>query len=181
MQQEGAAMSDFQFHRIPGMDEPSATWITSNQVLDGLISHHSQYIKPATRIATLIRQELEAIFPLLDTICLRTCPWCPDPCCIVTKVWYDFIDLVFLHLIEVSLPPGPLASKLEDPCRYLSSWGCQLPRLIRPWGCIQYICSTQRKNLHRWKPGDEAQLDLVFNKIKDRRYQLETEFQRAMV
>ena len=174
-------MSDFQFHRIPGMDEPSATWITSNQVLDGLISHHSQYIKPATRIATLIRQELEAIFPLLDTICLRTCPWCPDPCCIVTKVWYDFIDLVFLHLIEVSLPPGPLASKLEDPCRYLSSWGCQLPRLIRPWGCIQYICSTQRKNLHRWKPGDEAQLDLVFNKIKDRRYQLETEFQRAMV
>jgi hypothetical protein len=150
-------------------------------VLDRLICYHRKDIKPATRIATTIHHELEAIFPLLDKICRRTCPWCPDPCCIVTKVWYDFIDLVFLHLIEVPLPPGPLAYQLEEPCRYLSTGGCTLPRLIRPWGCIQYICPTQRKNVHRRKPDDEARLDLALKKIREKRYQLETQFQRAMV
>jgi len=181
MQKEDRSLSDLQFHRIPGMDEPSTTWATSNQALDRLICRHHRYIKPAARIAAVIRQELELIFPLLDTVCRLTCPWCPDPCCIVTKVWYDFIDLIFLHLIEVPLPPGPLAFRPEDPCRYLSSKGCQLSRLIRPWGCIQYTCPTQRKNLHRYRPDDERQIDLAFNKIRDRRSQLETEFQRAVV
>ena len=174
-------MSDLQFHRIPGMDGPPEAWVSSNQELDRLISYHREDIKPAARIATVIHHELEAIFPLLDKVCRRTCPWCPDPCCIVTKVWYDFIDLVFLHLIEVPLPPGPLAYQLEEPCRYLSPRGCKLPRLIRPWGCIQYICPTQRRNLHRRKPDDEAKLDLTLDKIRNKRYQLETAFQHAMV
>ncbi len=174
-------MADLQFHQIPDVDGPSETWVSSNQVLDRLICYHHKDIKPATRIATAINHELETIFPLLDKICRRTCPWCPDPCCIVTKVWYDFIDLVFLHLIEVPLPPGPMAYQLEEPCRYLSSRGCKLPRLIRPWGCIQYICPTQRKNVHRHKPDDEAKIDLALNKIRDKRYQLENQFQRAMV
>lgn len=179
--ESGRAYSDLEFYRIPGIDKPPASWVTSNQVLSQLIRRHSRNLKPVTRIAAVIRQELEAIFPLIDTVGQHTCPWCPNPCCIVTKVWYEFIDLIFLHLIEAPLPPGPLASRLEDPCRYLSHRGCRLPYLIRPWGCTQYTCPTQRTNLHRCRPDDETQLDMAFVKIRGRRYQLEKAFQRAVV
>lgn len=172
---------DLQFHRIVGLNGPSQTWVVSNRALNRLIRRRFRHLKPAREVAARIRQELETIFPLLDTVCRRTCPWCPDPCCIVTKVWYDFIDLIFLHLIELPLPPGPLAARLEDPCHYLSPRGCRLPRLIRPWGCIQYTCPAQWNNLHHHSADDEKQLDLAFNRIREKRYQLEMEFQRGVV
>jgi hypothetical protein len=104
--------------------------------------HHRFFA--AISVAESIRNRLQAVFPLLSEICLGTCPWCPEPCCIVTRVWYDFRDILFFHLTEVPIPPGPLTGEEREPCRYLTFRGCSLPRIQRPWGCTQYLCPTQR-------------------------------------
>ena len=176
----GMSSSDLRFLRCAGLDEPPGKWVATNRELGGLIRRHGRGLQPAAAVAAGIRAELEAIFPLIDAVCQRTCPWCPDPCCIVTRVWYDFIDLLFLHLIEAPLPPGPLAYRLEDPCRYLASRGCRLPRLIRPWGCTQYTCPVQYTSLRHFDPAAEKKLDGALGRVRESRYQLEAEFQREM-
>ncbi|MGB5987685.1 MAG: hypothetical protein WBG37_20440, partial [Desulfobacterales bacterium] len=101
------------FFQVPAVKGPSAVWAASHQALWRLIRRHQRDLRPCQGVAIEIRQQLAALFPLLDAVCRRTCPWCPDPCCIVTTVWYDFIDLLFLHFIETPLPPAPLADRLD--------------------------------------------------------------------
>jgi hypothetical protein len=168
------------FQRVPGVPAPPTVWMQSNRLLGRLTQRHRQCLVEARRTALNIRTELEALFPLIDMVSGTTCP-CPDPCCVVTKVWYDFIDLLFFHLISVPLPPGPLADRLEDPCRYLSPSGCRLPRLIRPWGCLQYTCPIQRRYLRERYTQGEINLDLAMGRVRMLRYQLEEDFQRAVV
>jgi hypothetical protein len=175
------ADADLRFLRVFGVERPPATWVASNRGLHRLIRRHHRQLGEAAAVAAAIRRALTAIFPLLDSVSRVTCPECPDPCCVVTTVWFDFIDLLFLHLIAVPLPPAPLANRLSDPCRYLSPHGCRLTRLVRPWGCLQYTCPTQRSHLRRQSPPAEAPFDEAIAKIKKLRYQLESEFERIVV
>jgi hypothetical protein len=165
------------FQSIPGVSASPTTWVNSNQTLGRFIQ--GQRLNAARKTASQIHNELTALFPLIDRVSRATCP-CADACCLVTKVWFDFIDLLFFHLISVPLPPAPLADRLEDPCRYLSPKGCRLPRLIRPWGCLQYTCPIQRRYLCKHHPQDEARLDLTLEHIRTLRYRLEDEIKRAV-
>jgi hypothetical protein len=165
------------FQPIPGVSASPAVWVNSNQALGRFIQR--QRLDAARRTASKIRQELTVLFPLIDRVSRATCP-CADACCLVTKVWFDFTDLLFFHLISVPLPPAPLADRLEDPCRYLSSQGCRLPRLIRPWGCLQYTCPIQRRYLRGHYPQAEIDLDLALGRIRTLRYRLEDEIQSTV-
>jgi hypothetical protein len=178
----GKAAFEVAFEQVPGVSasvSPTA-WVKSNRLLGRFTQHHLHRLVLARRTAVNIRQELEALFPLIDKVSRATCPWCPDPCCVVTKVWYDFIDLLFFHLISLPLPPAPLADELEAPCRYLSPRGCRLSRLLRPWGCLQYTCPSQKRYLREHQPQDEARLDLALERVRTLRYQLADEFQHAV-
>jgi hypothetical protein len=168
------------FQKIPGVSAPPRIWVNSNQVLDRFIRHHRNHLEEAGGTALRLCKELTALFPLIEKVSRATCPRCEDPCCIVTKVWYDFIDLLFFHLISAPLPPRPLADRLEDPCQYLSPRGCRLSRLIRPWGCLQYTCPSQKRFLRERHPQAEQGLDLALGRIRTLRYRLEDQFQRAV-
>jgi hypothetical protein len=160
------------------MPASPTAWVNSNQALGRFIQ--GQRLEKARKTADKIRQELTALFPLIERISRATCP-CIDVCCLVTKVWFDFTDLLFYHLISIPLPPGPLAEGLEDPCQYLSPHGCRLPRLIRPWGCLQYTCPAQRRYLMNHHPQDEARLDRARMRVKTLRYRLEYEFKQTVI
>lgn len=175
----GKLDADLCFQQVPGIGPPSATWASSNRELHTLVCRHRHRLKDCVAIAANIRRDLEALFPLIGTVSTATCPECQAPCCVVTKVWYDFIDLLFLHLIAVPLPPAPLADSVMAPCRYLSASGCLLVQLIRPWGCIQYTCPTQEHFLERFHPHANKHFYQDLDRIKNARYQLESAFLRA--
>ena len=130
-----------------GLLDVDRRWISTNGALLAWLESRGPALSVARGIAESIRKQLEALFPLMDDLSRATCPWCPEPCCIVTRVWFDFRDLLLLHLLAVPVPPGPIGRRSGIPCRYLRAHGCRLPRLLRPWACSQYVCGTQRRFL----------------------------------
>jgi hypothetical protein len=147
-------------------------WKTSNRALGRWIESKWNELSQARKIAREIRRHLESIFPLLDEISWDTCPWCPEPCCIVNKVWLDFEDLLFLHLLDLRIPPAQLITGDGDACRYLTHRGCKLPRLIRPWACTLHMCPTQMGCLGRKRPSVQSEYQSTIQSIKNRRFDM---------
>jgi hypothetical protein len=161
--------------------EVDRRWISTNRTLLAWLETLRPALGGATDTAGSIRTRIEALFPLMDELCRATCPWCPEPCCIVTRVWFDFRDLLFFHLIAAPIPPGPVCRESKTPCRYLSAHGCRLPRLLRPWACSQYFCATQRRLLAKTKGKARVMaLDAEITEIALMRFAMEEAVQETL-
>jgi hypothetical protein len=169
-------MNAVQFYTDVPSGPADRMWQDSNRALQRLITRHQAGLERSMSIGQMILHLLESIFPLLDELCRSTCRWCPEPCCIVNKVWINFQDLLFLHLTGCSIPPGQLCGDQYAPCRYLGRNGCRLPRRIRPWGCTQYICSTQKKRLEKNHAGRQKHLEETIHAIRLARLDMEESF-----
>ncbi|MBW1840731.1 MAG: hypothetical protein JRF27_00795 [Deltaproteobacteria bacterium] len=157
-----------------------AVWNEAILTMDHLIQLHRPELGPAEAVAQDVLKQLTSVFSLLEDLCSTTCPRCPDPCCLKAKVWFDFKDLLFLHLADQQLPLNPLMGSLRDTCRCLSHSGCTLPRIIRPWICTWYLCPPQVANL-REKPGSmQAAFSRAVQSVKAGRKKMETEFIRVV-
>ncbi|MGD8367704.1 MAG: hypothetical protein PVG78_08680 [Desulfobacterales bacterium] len=139
-------------------------WRASNRLVSDYVSVNRQRLSEAIRLAWSIRDRLTALYPIMADLCRSTCPWCPEPCCIVNRVWFDFRDVLFFHMTAVPLPPGPLGSDQREACRYLTPRGCALSQLQRPWGCTQYVCATQRRFLA--KSGGQVAMERLDSEIQ---------------
>ena len=159
---------------------PIIKWRESNYALDHLIRRHRLHLKSARSIAQDIRLTLESLFPTLDDLCIQSCPWCPEPCCITAKVWIDFRDLLFMHLDGQPIPAAQLFDASEDLCRYLGPKGCQLPRMLRPWACTWYLCPTQTAILRRHTDATQHAFQTQLQSIKQLRLAVEAEFIRVI-
>ena len=151
-------------------------WKDSNRALGNLIARHRSKLGRAATLAERIRFRLESLFPLLDRLVRLTCPWCPEPCCIVNKAWFDFQDLLFLHLTRQQIPPAPLTLDPADTCRYLSLRGCILPRIIRPWTCTGYICPTQMRRFSGKGLYDKGAMQAMLDRVSADRMDMEDAF-----
>jgi hypothetical protein len=109
-----------------------------------------------------------------------TCPWCPDHCCLTAKVWFDFKDLLFLHLNGHQIPPAQLLSNLKETCAYWRPNGCKLPRIARPWVCTWYLCPTQTANLLQKPKSVRHNFSRAIQDIKTARKKMESEFIRIV-
>jgi len=155
-------------------------WREANQTMNHLIHLHRPALERAKGFAYGILDQLMPIFSRLDDLCAVTCPWCPDPCCRVAKVWVDFKDLLFLHLTDQPIPPVQLMKNLDKRCYYLGSRGCTLPRVIRPWICTRYLCPSQMASLRK-RPGSAQEFfEPAFQAVKAGRNKMETEFIRIV-
>lgn len=76
-----------------------------------------------TRIAWCIKRNLASLSVSFDRLCSMTCYRCPDPCCLTASVWYDFKDLLFIYLIQGSLPPHQAIRVGRSRCRVYPSFG----------------------------------------------------------
>ncbi len=119
---------------------------------------------------------LERIFPLLDALCRDTCPRCPDPCCLHAAVYADFRDLLFFSLTNTEPLEMQLRMADGDTCRCLSSQGCMLPRLQRPWICTWYLCPAQRALLKTWSNGPQQDLLEGLERVRAGRKRMEEAF-----
>jgi len=98
------------------------------------------------QIQLLIRRIAEGIRSMdgvMTRYCELTCPFCEDPCCTGLKVFYNQADMLYLVTLGEELPPGQTRAQAAEPCRYLAPDGCLLPRIIRPYVCVWFICEAQ--------------------------------------
>ena len=131
-------------------------------------------------MAGLLETQLKTLFPILDELCINTCPRCPEPCCLTAKVWFDFRDLLFLHLTRKAVPLSPPLAAVEDTCRYSGHNGCLLPRSSRPWICTWYLCPAQTAILRKRDRHQYDALHRIVKEIKILREELEEEFIRVV-
>ena len=155
-------------------------WIAANQSLKFHQRIYPHEFEPVTALAKKLRQRLESTFSDLDELCIDSCPWCPEPCCLKASVWFDLKDLLFLHFNGQSIPPAQPKDHLGMPCRYLGPGGCRLPRITRPWICTWYLCPTQTAKLRNGHQGKRNFLNQAFVQIKSERNLLENEYIRII-
>lgn len=155
-------------------------WDEANRSVEHLIGLHRPELEQTFFLARNIQGQLESIFPLIDDLCASTCPWCPDPCCMIAKVWIDFQDLLFLHLSGQVIPQAQLLQELGNTCRYWSHRGCTLTRIVRPWICTWYSCPPQMANFRKQHPVVQETFNHAVQAIKTARNQMEAEFIRVV-
>ena len=151
-------------------------WREANTSLGDITQRYSAELKPTLALASAIRIKLSSIFRVLDGLCLETCPQCPDPCCLNASPWFDFRDLIFLHLNDLQDPNGQPIATMAGICRYSSTRGCKLPRISRPWICTWYLCPVQTANLKMRRSHQRLDLTRAMDDIKALRKEMEDAF-----
>jgi len=126
-----------------------------------------------------VRNRLALISSLLHTLALETCRFCPGSCCQTASPWYDFRDLLFLHLTDVIVPERQLLQQRNDICRYESPAGCRLERLQRPFVCTWYLCPAQKRELDE-RTAEKKIVFVTLQEIKSLRKEMEISFIKAL-
>ena len=155
-------------------------WQEANDSIDFHVNRYRADLKSAMAAARDLRRLLASLFPQLNNLCMATCPWCPEPCCLTASPWYDLRDLVFLHLNSLEIPLTQTIHAYKETCRYLSPRGCTLSRITRPWICTWYLCPVQTAYLKKAGRSQWRAIDRKVFGIKRLRKQLEEEFIRVI-
>jgi hypothetical protein len=156
-------------------------WMEINRAIRGGIHTRASAADRIRELAGAIHGRLESLWPLLEKLCLTTCIHCPSPCCLSASIWFDFRDLLYLHLNDLSPPDCQPISSLSQTCRFLSPRGCSLPRAVRPWICIWYLCPTQTRRLRNTPDNRYARVRQILQDLKAARRRLEDRFIHTIV
>jgi hypothetical protein len=158
-----------------------AEWHEANQTMKYLIRlHRSALNRAAAKAAEIQRLLASEIFPLMDELCLLTCPHCPDPCCLKATVWIDFQDMLFLNLSGQMIPPRQLMKARGETCAYLGIRGCTLPRMSRAWTCTRYMCPPQTAILRKRPSAVQDAFGEAIQAVKQARRDIEGLFISAL-
>ena len=154
----------------------AADWRQANLALQHLCIQHQAPLALARATARTLKSHLEALYPLLDDLCAQTCSGCAEPCCHVATVWFDFRDLVFMHLSGQAITAAQLSRRTDGACRCCGPKGCRLPRLSRPWTCAWYLCPPQKFLLAEMPAETLAFFEKAVAAIKALRKKMEADF-----
>ncbi len=166
-----------------GMSPPwqtSELWQAANEALADTIQRYKADLQQPREIAGKIFKRIEKLDDLMDSLCALSCPGCRDSCCHRASPWYDFKDLLYIHLAMVMLPPGQIFGSKGHICRYITPSGCALPRVRRPFICTWYLCTLQKKCLQRMAASKAQFLFNSLTALKTGRNQLENQFVRIV-
>jgi hypothetical protein len=94
-------------------------------------------------LAGQIREAVQWLEPMMTQYCDLTCPGCDDPCCRANAIFYNRTDMLCMLAMDISPPPGQTRILPFQSCRYLTSNGCCLQRIARPYVCVWFLCEAQ--------------------------------------
>lgn len=122
------------------------SWIQVNASLADLLANriNREEREMLHQISCGIQENLQKIAEVIGPACQVCCTSCRTICCTHAKPYFDFRDLLYLHLAGFTTPKTQPISEYAGTCAYLSATGCTLNRTIRPWICTWYICSEMR-------------------------------------
>ncbi|MEF8943103.1 MAG: hypothetical protein V5B78_09970 [Desulfohalobiaceae bacterium] len=115
---------------------------------------------------------LEFSIPVMEELCEKTCPACPDPCCARAQARFHVAELLFLHLAEQPVPLAQTGPVDRAGCRYLGNQGCLLPHLSRPWICRWYLCPEQKRLVQHFPESGQRRFELALERIRKLRRDL---------
>lgn len=153
-------------------------WRAANATVSFLLHRYRHQAADLKRSAAQLKARVHSIFPDLDEMCAMSCAWCPEPCCLGARIWWDLRDLLFLHLNRREMAARQPIGHDEHPCRYLGPRGCRLDRLDRPWICTWYLCPPQKAYLGQTAPRRLAAVQAQIAAIQNGRKRLENDFIR---
>jgi hypothetical protein len=156
------------------------TWREANNALGFAIKRHQNQMSELQTLARRITQRIESLDALLEDLCSEVCPVCRDSCCQRAWVWFDFKDLLVMHLGGDFRLPEQLRGPDDSSCRYLSRAGCMLQRVQRPYVCTWYLCATLKQDLMQRAPSDGTYLTNSLAAVKSARIELENQFIRIV-
>jgi hypothetical protein len=174
------AINDKKSNTVIPWATPQA-WRAANQAVEFHQRLYHREFEVAAALAQKLKLCLKSINSALDELCIDSCPWCPEPCCLKASVCFDFKDLLFLHFNNQPIPPAQPKANLGMPCRYLGPKGCRLPRLTRPWICTWYLCPTQTAKLRNGQQEKHKLMNGAMAQIKSERNLLENEYIRIIL
>jgi hypothetical protein len=151
-------------------------WIEINQSFRYLIQRHKLTFDHIHSSVVRLTELLTVVHRKADDLCRSTCRYCPDPCCTHAWAWFDFKDLLFMHLSNLEIPASQTISSSNDHCIYLSARGCRLSRMTRPWVCTWYFCPPQINRLKKNPAFSLEAFTRIIKRIKKARLALEVEF-----
>lgn len=151
-------------------------WKAANAGISHLARHYAGSNPELDLLVGQLKQTLASLFCDLDKLCKATCPDCTDSCCARAFVWFDFKDLIFIHLTGQPVPERQLMDKKQDICCYLGPDGCTLGRLSRPWICTWYVCPPQMAMVRKWPEKKQEGFNRSLNAIKAYRKKMEDLF-----
>ena len=160
-----------------GDSDHSRQWQQSNCALKRVLNRHRPLLGKAVAAAATIRRGIDELIQTMEALRRRTCRFCPEPCCITNTVWFDFRDLLTMHLLDECLPSRQAATEPGEPCLFLGHHGCRLPWDMRPWMCVKYICPAQQTLMKKDGRPDPAALADGIVRIENQRFCMETEVQ----
>lgn len=172
-------ITDKSFNFAPPWASSSA-WQEAIFSIDMHVRRYQTELNQAASTARELRHLLSSIFVDLDELCMATCHWCPEPCCLTASPWFDLRDLLYLRLNQLELPGTQPIQAYRDTCCYFSSCGCALSRLTRPWICTWYLCPVQTAYMKKNGPGRRVAFNRIVSEIKKGRKKLEQEFIRVI-
>ncbi len=172
-------MKDRPPHSIQGCSPPWSTrqeWLEANAAMAAALRKDSRRMETLRDLSQQIERRVNLLDPMLEGLCGDTCPGCTDKCCERATVWYDFKDLLGLHLAAAALPAVQLPATPRRSCKFLTKEGCALPRIERPFICTWFLCAAQKRALEQWPPSHRQFLENSLTALKEGRHRLEMLF-----
>ncbi len=163
----------------PPWGDPDS-WADVNQALADFIDNNRSALEFAFAAAEEVRQAFECLNPVWEELCSATCPDCRDICCTASRVWFEFRDLLLIHLLGLKVPPGQTRANLTEGCRYLTPQGCDRPRLNRPWRCSWYLCQAQVDLISARPPKAQRLVSGAIQRVLDNRQLMTDTFRAAL-
>lgn len=115
------------------------------------------------------RHAIEELDPVMSRYCAETCPQCVDVCCTALYVVYNPTDMIYLHALGYAVPVGQTREHYGEPCRYLQSTGCALPRILRPYVCTWFLCDAHMGLFSLERPSFQRRIIAVLMNIRNLR------------
>lgn len=162
-------------------------WHQVVRSLDHLTRLHRQRLGSAEQTASDILEKISCLSGFIQPICARTCTECSDICCKHALIWYDFKDLLTIHLARRPFPAAQLKKENggrengdnSRACSLFLTEGCRVNRMDRPFICTWYFCPEQTRWLGKYAPDKKEQIDKTIKQIKEKRALLENQFIEA--
>jgi hypothetical protein len=145
------------------------------EVIAGLNTRMAMLDQGSLRsLARQIREAVQWLDPIMTKYCDVTCPGCDDPCCRANAIFYNRTDMLSLLASGISPPPGQTRTRPLQPCRYLTSNGCCLQRMERPYVCVWFLCEAQMKMFKDESGSTQRQLIKSLECIRMNRLRIES-------
>ncbi len=112
------------------------------QKLTQFCNSHAEQLSSLIPIANSYKEEMSRLDPVIQEFTKKICPYCGTVCCRQKFGLPNGEDIVTFWALGITPPEYDRFRDLNGPCQYLTSNGCHLPRINRPFRCTWYFCEA---------------------------------------